>query len=220
MTQNIISSKAPNLPLATRDYEFQYQDQLNNILRLYFNTIDNAVGEIIRFIDFPYIAASGNSDQYADGNDDPTIVTWDTASEIRGFTLNNDNTATALRAGIYKIDYSLQFANTDNAAHDIYIWLQVDGADVPYSSSKFTIPARKSVGDYSFIVAYSSIVFEIQVGEKIGLWWATDKAYSSTGPIDGVYMEHIAAQTSPPYNRPANPAAVGSITFVAAIPPP
>jgi hypothetical protein len=31
---------APNLPLAPRDYDAQYIDQLNNVLRLYFNRID------------------------------------------------------------------------------------------------------------------------------------------------------------------------------------
>ena len=31
---------APNLPLATNEYERQYQDQLNNVLRLYFNRLD------------------------------------------------------------------------------------------------------------------------------------------------------------------------------------
>jgi hypothetical protein len=31
---------APNLPLATVEYSRQYQDQLNNVLRLYFNRLD------------------------------------------------------------------------------------------------------------------------------------------------------------------------------------
>ena len=31
---------APNLPLAPREYDAQYIDQLNNVLRLYFNRID------------------------------------------------------------------------------------------------------------------------------------------------------------------------------------
>ena len=34
-------SKAPNLPIAPVEYNQQYQDQLNNALRLYFATIDN-----------------------------------------------------------------------------------------------------------------------------------------------------------------------------------
>lgn len=31
---------APNLPLATQEYSSVYQDQLNNVLRLYFNRVD------------------------------------------------------------------------------------------------------------------------------------------------------------------------------------
>jgi len=31
---------APNLPLATPEYSQQYIDQLNNVLRLYFNRLD------------------------------------------------------------------------------------------------------------------------------------------------------------------------------------
>lgn len=171
-------------------------------------------------LNFPHIAASGSTDQYAGGDNTPTIVQWDSASELLGFTLNNDYTATADHPGVYKIDYSLQFANTDNAPHDVFIWLQVDGVNVAGSSSKFTIRQRKSVGDYAYIVAYSSLTFEIAANKKIGLWWATDKAYSTTGPIDGVFMEDIVAQTSPPYDRPANPAAVGSIVYVSAPKPP
>jgi hypothetical protein len=31
----------PNLPLAPEEYERRYQDQLNNILRLFFNQLNN-----------------------------------------------------------------------------------------------------------------------------------------------------------------------------------
>ena len=37
---------APNLPLATKDYDRQYQDQLNNVLRLYFNRIDATFNQL------------------------------------------------------------------------------------------------------------------------------------------------------------------------------
>ena len=48
---------APSLPIATQDYEKQYEDQYSNILRLYFNQIDNYTralasnigGALIRF---------------------------------------------------------------------------------------------------------------------------------------------------------------------------
>lgn len=34
-------SKAPNLLIAPTDYSQQYQDQMNNALRLYFNQVDS-----------------------------------------------------------------------------------------------------------------------------------------------------------------------------------
>ena len=37
---------APNLPLAPQEYERQYQDQLNNVLRLYFNRIDSTFNQL------------------------------------------------------------------------------------------------------------------------------------------------------------------------------
>jgi len=38
---------APSLPLATRLYSPQYQDQLNNVLRLYFNRLDNLLSQLV-----------------------------------------------------------------------------------------------------------------------------------------------------------------------------
>jgi hypothetical protein len=37
---------APNLPLATEVYSRQYQDQLNNVLRLYFNRLDSILDQL------------------------------------------------------------------------------------------------------------------------------------------------------------------------------
>ena len=37
---------APNLPLATEVYSRQYQDQLNNVLRLYFNRLDAILDQL------------------------------------------------------------------------------------------------------------------------------------------------------------------------------
>lgn len=37
---------APNLPLAPFEYDRQYADQLNNVLRLYFNRIDSILHQL------------------------------------------------------------------------------------------------------------------------------------------------------------------------------
>lgn len=38
---------APRLPDATKEYDPRYIDQLNNVLRLYFNQIDNILGQLV-----------------------------------------------------------------------------------------------------------------------------------------------------------------------------
>lgn len=215
-------TKAPNQPIAPVEYDQRFQDQFSNVLRLYFNTIDNFTDAVSGTagggsLQFPYIAAEDNGEQYAAGNSVPTVVTWDTLVSGNGFTLNVDNTATAAVSGVYKIDYSLQFANTDNTVHDVHVWLQVNGSLVDGSTSKFSLPARKSTGVYTYIVAYSSIVFSIEAGDSFKLWWETNQAYNPVGPVDGVYMDYIPAQTVP-HARPSAPSAVGSITFVSRLP--
>jgi hypothetical protein len=220
----LIPPRAPNLPLAPGQYESRYLEQLNNTLRLYFNTIDNFSQQFVAetggsYLKFPFIEASDSGTQYATGNNTATIVNCDTTALGNGFTLNVGNTATALITGIYKITYSLQIANNDNAAHDAPVWLRINGstsaADVANSTTIFTVPARKSAGVPTFVCGYSEVVFTLNAGDTVGLWWGTDLAATSGGTT-GVYMYSQAAQTTP-MAYPATPSALGSITFVSAL---
>jgi hypothetical protein len=219
MTDIIIkATKAPNLPIPTIAYSQTYSESFSNALRLYFNTLDAFTTNLSNVeggssLSFPHIAASDSTDQTATGNDTPTIVQWNTLDSGLGFTLDPGFYAVAQFSGYYKIDYSLQYANTANAAHDVVVWLRVNNIDVPGSASKITIPARKSAGVPSYVLMYSTVPFAVNAGDEIALWWATDQAYSTTGPVDGVYMEYAPAQTVP-YAHPSIPSAIGAITFV------
>jgi hypothetical protein len=226
MSKNrIITPAPPNLPLGTDTYERRYQDQFTNVLRLYFNQLQNAFGELFgpdggKYVAFPHIAASDNAVQYATAANTPTIVQWSSLDAGTGFKLNSDNTATAQVPGIYKITYSLQFANDDNAIHDAIVWLRIDGstsaADVPNSTTIFTLQARKSALLPNFVCGYSEVVFTLKAGNTVGLWWGTDQAATSGGAT-GIYIDYRAAQTTP-MAYPAVPSAIGSITFVSALP--
>lgn len=217
----IINPAPPNLPLGTVEYERRYQDQFTNILRLYFNQLRNALSELLgdtggRYIGFPHISASSSQDQYATAADTPTKISWNTLETVEGFRLDPTGYAANEFAGVYRIEYGLQFSNTDNAIHYVTVWLRVNGDDVPLSAVKFSLPARKSAGVPFTLLAFSSIVFPVNANDQIELWWATEQAATSGGAA-GIYMEAEAASTSP-YNRPAVPSAIGSITFVSALP--
>ena len=219
---------APALPIPNSEYDQRQQTDLIRALRLYFNLLDsyfNAVvldafngGEGGNGITFPHIAASDSTDQVATGNNTATVVNWNTLDSGYLWTLNSPGSATADVAGVYTIRYSLQLINTDNAEHDVAVWLKVNNANVTNSSTLFSVPARKSSGSPSYVAAYSEATFEVNVGDEVELYWATDLAGNPTTPTDGVYIYHDAAQVSP-YARPAIPSAIGSITYVSALSP-
>ena len=219
---NLRPSKAPNLLVAPVDYRQQYIDQLNNALRLYFNQVDNVSGTLLspnggHYLSFPHICASDSTDQYAGGNNTPTVVNWNTLDSGSGWTLQAPGSAIADVSGVYKITYSAQLVNTANAIHDAVFWLKVNNTDVVNSATIFSVPARKSAGVPSFVTGYSEITFEVEVGDEVELYWATDLAYNPVGPVDGVYIYHDVVQTSP-YARPAVPSVIGSITFISRLP--
>ena len=215
----LIPPKAPNLLISPpSEYESRFFEQLNNALRLYFNTIDNGLGSLLSGtggsnISLPFIAASDSTDQLATASNTPTVIKWNTLEGGNGFTLNAPGSATAIVSGVYKITYSLQFANTDNAVHDAAVWLKINNVDVPRSTTVFSIPARKSAGVFAYVCGYSEVVFTLNAGDEMELYWATTQAYDDSPAVAGVYIEHLAAQSSP-YVRPATPSALGSITFV------
>jgi len=44
--KDLNQTTAPRLPVATDEYDPNYINQLNNILRLYFNQVDNILGQM------------------------------------------------------------------------------------------------------------------------------------------------------------------------------
>ena len=219
MTDIIIkATKAPALALTPTQFSQQHFDLFNQQLRVYFNTLDAFTASLSNIeggssLSFPHIAASDSTDQIATGNDTPTVVKWNTLDSGLGWTLNAPGSATAGYSGVYKITYSLQLVNTDNAIHSAVVWMKVNNVDVPSSTTEFSIPARKSAGVPSYVCGYSEVTFTINSGDEIELYWATDLAGNPTTPTAGVYIFADAAQTVP-YARPAIPSAIGSITFV------
>ena len=119
---SLIPSKAPNLPIATVGYEPKYQDQLNNVFRLYFNTIDNAVAEVIRILNFtgPFDTIYANTVQATTVNATTGNITTlnSTTGNINTANLNTANIqdATISNGNINVADINNLVANVGNIA--------------------------------------------------------------------------------------------------------
>jgi hypothetical protein len=220
----MIRFRAAPLPNPPLEYDAQYVRQMIRVLEIYFDQLDSQAALQAEYFKgrgdqlvLPHIAASDSTDQVATGNNTATVVKWNTLDSGSGWTLSPPGSASPQYPGVYKITFSLQFINTANAAHYATVWLRENNVDIPNSATTFFIPGRKSNSEFAYVAGYSEATFIAQAGDVVELYWATDLAGNPVGPVDGVYIFHDAAQLSP-FPRPAIPSAIGSITFVSAIP--
>lgn len=205
----------PNLALAPDAYERSYNDQLNNILRLYFNRLNENVNAVVgelggRNLNFPYAAIQRNTDYLFGANNTAYQITFDTVDFVNGTTLNANDGIAVDYSGIYNYQFSVQFANTDSQAHAAYVWLRKNGVDLAGTGSKFDVPSKHGSSD-GYLIAACNFYVQLEAGDTIEMWAAVNQRESAG--TDGIFMEAYAAQTSP-FAMPSIPSVVATLTFV------
>lgn len=210
-TDALRAPKAPNLPLAPGAYTNQYQEQLNNVLRLYFNQLDNfnqlfATNAGGGLLQFPYGAFSSDQDQPTTANT-ATLMTLNTTDFSNGGVSISSSKITVTVPGTYNLQFSAQLENNDNAPQDAYIWLKQNGVDIPGSTGKVGMPARKSVGDPFHSIFGWNYFVQLQANDYIEIYWSTTNA--------SVSIQHYPASTSP--TKPSTQSVVATLSFVSAL---
>jgi len=214
MATNVITNRyrpvvAPRLPSAPQEYNAQYQEQFMNILRLYFNQLDNLTGVVLgesggRFIRFPYGAFSSDQDQTTTANT-ATLMTLNTTDFANEVSISSSKIR-VVNAGIYNLQFSTQFQNTDTAFQDVYIWLKQDGVDIPGSTGFVSIPNRHAGTDGHSIIGWNYFL-EMQANDYVEIYWSPNSA--------DVSIQHLAASGTP--TKPSTQSVVATMSFVSAL---
>ena len=207
----LINPSPPSLPLGTDKYERRYQDQFTNILRLYFNQLQNALTEITgnaggKYLAFPYGAFSSDQDQTAVANT-ATLMTLNTTDFSNQVRITNSE-ITVANAGVYNLQFSAQFRNTDTAFQDVYIWLKQNGADITGSTGFVSIPNRHAGTDGHSIVGWNYFL-TMNANDHVEIYWSV--------PNTAVSIQHLAASGTP--TKPSTQSVVATLSFVSALPP-
>jgi len=212
-------SKAPNLPNAPREgYNFGYFDQYSNVLRLYFNQIDNFGASLLNgsgggSITFPYGAFSSGVTQSAASNT-ATALTFNTTDFTNGFSIVSNSRITPEFPGLYNLQFSVQIQNLSNAPQDVYIWLKqytaatATLADIAGSTGVVGLLARKNPGDPSHDIKGWNYYVSMAAGDYLQIYWST------TNGTD-VSIPYYAASGSP--TKPATQSVVATMSFVSAL---
>ena len=199
--------KAPSLPFAEVQYSRNYLDQLNNVLRLYFNQIDNTFASLLSI-------AGGSLLRFPNGSfyltTQQTIPVINTAYAIP-FTDTATSNQVAIGtttshieigvSGYYNFQFSLQLAKTGGSNIGIWVWPRVNGVDIAESNTKLQLTGSSS----SESVAAWNFVLPMNAGDYFQLMWAAD----DTRAI-------IKAEAANAFS-PAIPPAILTATFVSAL---
>lgn len=169
-----------------------------------------------RYISTPYNQLISNTDQTAASVANAYAITYDVEDFPDGISVVSNSQITFAQSGIYNITYSIQFKNTNNDLETIDVWLRKDGTDIAGSNTRFAIPARKSTGDPSYLVAVTPIMVDIETANQyVQIMWRVSNT--------AVTIEHLPAVTASPGVTPAIPATpsvIVGVTFISAQFPP
>jgi hypothetical protein len=196
---------APRLPTAPPDYEKRYHDQFADILRLYFNQVDNILGQL-RTLSVPYGAFSSDQDQTTTANT-ATLMTLNTTDFANGVSIATSK-ITVATAGIYNLQFSTQFTNANSNVQDVYIWLRQNGVNIPGSTGFVSIPGSHGGTDGHSIIGWNYFL-SMTAGQYIEIYWSV--------PDPDVSIQHLAASGTP--TKPSTQSVVATMTFVSALPP-
>ena len=157
-----------------------------------------------RFVSTPYNQLTSDQDQTAASVAVAYALTLNGDEFPNGISVVSNSRITFAQQGIYNVSYSIQFKNTTNDQQDIDIWLRYNGTDIANSNSRFTIPARKSSGNPSHLIAVTPTVVDIPADNGyIEIMWRVENT--------GVSIEHFPAVAASPGVTPAIPAAPSAI---------
>jgi hypothetical protein len=206
--EQLSSVANPNLPLAEEVYSRYYQDQLNSVLRLYFNRLNGNVNSLIgpnggQFIDCP------NGLFFDLGTYSPALVNTGYPLEFKQTYLGNaisvvdDTKITVAIGGVYNFQYSSAVTSTNASLKTVWVWIVRNGTPVGYSTNEYTISGSGT----DTIISWQFNI-DLGVGEYVELYWGADNVNVTIGT------------TAPTPPHPGIPANVVAVNFIAPLPSP
>lgn len=178
-----------------------YDERIGNESLIFFTPVSNAA----EADSAPYGAFQDTTDQAAANTTTAYAVALNTTDYSSGVYVSNTSRVNVRNYGVYNIQFSLQFKNTSNDGQDVDIWFRKNGTNIAGSNSRFHMPARKSTGDPSHLIAAMNYFIELQANDYIQVMWRVTDI--------GVSLEQYPTSTTP--DRPSIPSAIVTAQYVA-----
>jgi hypothetical protein len=153
--------------------------------------------------EFPHGSFNSTQDQTIASTTTAYPMTYNVTDFSDGVTLANNSQLVAGFSGIFNLQFSSQFVNSDSQIQDISVWFRKNGTNVANSNSQFSIPNRHGGTDGALIAALNFYI-DLAKNDYVEIVWSASNT--------SVSMEYIAAQSSP--TRPATPSVIATMHYV------
>ena len=207
--QQISTPAQPNLGTPAPAYDQGFFGTSFGGLNVYFAKLTAIFSALLgprggKYINNPYGAFQDGTDQVAANTTTAYAITFDTTDFSNGVTLSNSSRLNVSQAGLYNLQFSIQFKNTTNDTQDVDVWFRKNGTNIDKSNSRFGLATRKSTGDPSHMIGALNFFVSLAANDYVQIMWR---------PSDvGVSIEHFAASSTP--TRPAVPSVIATLSFV------
>ena len=200
--------QTPALPIPRPGPLKHYLDDLNNILRLFFNLLSNAVNNVFgelggRFIDVPNALYFSTVDQPIAVVNTGQVVTFNQTYLESGFSINGvgNSQITATYGGVYNFQFTTQIVSNSASSKTVYLWISRNGTDLGYTAKDIILQGSSDVNEATW-----NFNLDLAAGEYVEMKWSSDDIDASL---------NSEAATSP---HPGVASAVVTINFISALP--
>jgi len=201
--------EAPALPIPPeRNILRTYLDDLNNILRLFFNRLANNVNLLTgeyggQFIEKPNAVFFSTVDQTAASTGTAYALQFENTylGEAISITGTPKTRITPTYSGIYNFQVSAELFSNSANSKVVDLWIRRSGVDIGNTAKEHILSGSGGIDDFNY-----NFNIDVSAGQYIEMMWATD---------DTNITINYQAASSP---RPAIPSTIVTVTFVSALP--
>ena len=145
---------------------------------------------------------------YGTGSGGTGTYTVNTSQEVVSTSITGDlpSKVTVDYAGLYNMQFSFQFVNTDTQIHDVDVWFRKNSTNISSSNSRFSVPNSHGGVD-GHLIAALNFFLDMDPSDFIEIMWHTDDT--------NISIQQLPTATTP--TRPATPSAIVTMQYVSSL---
>ena len=188
MSNDLERVAAPALPIPNEQYSRISSNQMNNVLRLFFNRFLGMFNDLIdedgnggKYLHFPYGDFYSDTDQTAASDTTEYIATFNQEHTSNGISVVSSTQITVEDDGVYQFVFTGKLATSNQPRTGTVVWAKKNGTEVAYSGR------LENVDEASVITLNFSQT--LSGGDYIEFAWAvahTDIFLNAVAPV-GVF---------------------------------